>query len=363
MAACAAIPLFCVLELDVRLSRELSNLGPSAYRGSIALMFIQSNSQPLPALIDALSHPRLSSYRKFFAAASDAEALGLYQWNEDLSAALFRSISLIEIVLRNQFHKTLSGKYGVIGSTVSRDWYLHLALNPQSKSKIDAVLYTRKGKQLLPRTPVPSADDVISKLTFGFWAHLLDVSADAAGQPVPWGQLILDIVPGHRQKQETYWRKVVHQDALFARIDLCNELRNRIAHHEPIWKLGQLMEEARPRPGKAVTVAAPAPTTLPDALTRLTLVYERLLELLGWLSPAMLAAFIGSEMDARCKTLLSQRAVDHYRACRPLTEIDVVRFKGSRGMRDLLRYSARNRQPLHLKDGGKSLGHIVCPIR
>ena len=326
-------------------------------------MFIQSNTTPLPALIDALSHPRLSSYRKFFSAASDAEALGLYQWNEDLSAALFRTISLVEIVLRNQFHKTLSGKYGAIGATASKDWYLHLALNLQSKSKIDNVLHTRKGKQLVPRTPVPSPDDVISKLTFGFWSHLLDVSLDSTGQSILWPSLILDIVPGHRQRQETYWRKTVHQDALFARIDLCNEIRNRIAHHEPIWKLGQLMEEARPRSGKPVSVALPAPNNSADALIRLTLIYDRLLELLGWLSPAMLAAFIGSEMDARCKMLLTQRAVDHYRACRPLTEVDVVRFKGGRGMRDILRYSARNRQPLHLKDGGKSLGHLVCPIR
>lgn len=38
------------------------------------------------ARVQALSHARLSNYRSFFGAADDAEALGLYQWNEEMSA-------------------------------------------------------------------------------------------------------------------------------------------------------------------------------------------------------------------------------------------------------------------------------------
>lgn len=48
------------------------------------------------ARIQALSNARLSNYRSFFGAADDAQALGLYQWNDDLSAVMFRTISWVE---------------------------------------------------------------------------------------------------------------------------------------------------------------------------------------------------------------------------------------------------------------------------
>ncbi|MDT9120960.1 hypothetical protein RSW84_26335, partial [Escherichia coli] len=87
-------------------------------------------------------------------------------------------------------------------------------------------------------------------LTFGFWPRLLDLKKDALHQNIDWGSILLDVLPGHPQRQATHWAKQKHQDGLFARLDLCNGLRNRIAHHEPIWKLGELMTEGRPRPGK-----------------------------------------------------------------------------------------------------------------
>ena len=45
------------------------------------------------AFVQALSHARLSNYRSFFGATDDAQALGLHQWNSELSAELFRTIS------------------------------------------------------------------------------------------------------------------------------------------------------------------------------------------------------------------------------------------------------------------------------
>jgi hypothetical protein len=210
---------------------------------------IKTNTAGNLARIQALSHARLSSYRSFFNAADDAEALGLYQWNDDLSAVLFRTISLVEVVLRNQFHHALSLRYGVMGAYGSKDWYCHVALDPRSQSKIVGITHYKQRHQMLPRVPGPSPDDVVSGLTFGFWPHLLDLKKDLHHQAVDWGPILVDVLRGHRQRQATYWAKPKHRDALFARLDLCNELRSRIAHHEPIWKLGSLMQEGRPRPG------------------------------------------------------------------------------------------------------------------
>lgn len=321
---------------------------------------IKANPAGTLARIQALSHARLSNYRSFFGAADDAEALGLYQWNEELSAVLFRTISLVEVVLRNQFHQAMSRRYGAVGGTGSRDWYAHVALSTLSKSKIQDITHYKRGGQLLPRVPAPSPDDVVSGLTFGFWPHLLDLTVDLHHQPVAWGPILVDVLPGHRQRQASFWAKLKHRDALFARLDLCNELRNRIAHHEPIWKLGPLMAEGRSRPGSPLTVQAPAPATPADALHRLRLLYDRITELLGWLSPAVAAQHLASEMHLRCVSLLQFDTLGDFRRALPPAEINLATVPNLRTLRKALKYAARRKQPVLIKDGHRLIGHLSC---
>jgi hypothetical protein len=261
---------------------------------------IKNNPSGNLARIQALSHARLSNYRSFFGATDDAQALGLYQWNDELSGCLFRTISWVEVLLRNQFHYAFSLRYGAVGTHDSKDWYAYVALNSLSQEKIRKITHYKQGQQFLPRNPAPSPNDVVSKLTFGFWSHLLDLKKDNLNHPIDWGNILLDVLPGHRQRQATHWAKLKHQDALFARLDLCTELRNRIAHHEPIWKLGELMNEARARQGKPITIQAPAPTSPSEALARLNLLYGRVIELLDWLSPDIAAQHTTSELHLRC---------------------------------------------------------------
>jgi hypothetical protein len=324
-------------------------------------MLLSSNLGSLAALVSAISHPRLSNYRTFFNATDDAQALGLYQWNEDTSSALFRVISLVEIVLRNQFHKVLSVHHGTVGSTASRDWYVDLALPQESKQKVKKILERKQHGTWVPRLPTPSADDVVSKLTFGFWPHLIDVNTTTAGAPVDWSILLPAILPGHRQKTATYWAKQASQDAFFARMDLVNELRNRIAHHEPVWKLGALMEESRPRLHYTPAVVAPAPSTSAESLTRLGLYYARLTELLAWLSPSLAKEFSGSEADTRCKMLLTERTLAHYRGRQQIGRVQIANFAGNRRLRKMLKYASRRRQPLAVLDGSRVVGHWTAP--
>jgi hypothetical protein len=320
---------------------------------------IKANPAGNLARIRALSHARLSNYRSFFCAVDDAEALGLYQWNDELSAILFRTISLVEVVLRNQFHHAMSFRYGAVGGQASRDWYAYVALSSLSKSKIQDITHYKKGGQLLPRAPAPSPDDVVSGLTFGFWPHLLDLKTDLHNKPVPWGHILLDVLPGHRQRQTSFWAKLKHRDALFARLDLCNDLRNRIAHHEPVWKLGPLMTEGRSRHGSPLTIQAAAPSTPLDALNRLRLLYDRITELLGWMSPATAAHHIGGEVHQRCAYLLQMKALEHFRRASPPAEIDLATVGNIRSLRKALRYAARRKQPLILKDGQSVVGLLA----
>lgn len=320
---------------------------------------IQINATGNQARIVALSHARLSNYRSFFGAASNAELLGLYQWNDDLSAVLFRTVSLVEVVLRNRFHYAMSLRYGSAGGHGSKDWYDHVALDAHAKSKILGITHTKQGQQHVPRIPTPSPDDVVSGLTFGFWPHLLDLKKDMTNQLVNWGAILVDVLPGHRQQQPTHWAKQKHRDAFFARLDLCNELRNRIAHHEPIWKLGPLLNEGRPRKGVPLTVQVTAPNTPAEALLRLSLLYGRVLELLSWLAPDVAAHHITCELHLRCLSLLRLETILVYQQGHPLVEIDLAKEGSLRTLRKSLRYAARHKQPVVVKDGYRIIGYLT----
>jgi hypothetical protein len=323
---------------------------------------IKSNPAGNVALVQALSHARLSNYRSFFGATGDAQALGLYQWNIDLSIELFRTISLVEIVLRNQFHHAMSRRYGAVGGMGSKDWYAHVALGPHSRSKITDITHYKQAHHLLPRMPVPSPDDVVSGLTFGFWPRLLDLEKDIRDEAVDWGAILVEVLPGHRQCQPAYWAKLKHRDALFARLNLCNKLRNRVAHHEPIWKLGALTSEGRARHGSPLTVQAPAPSTPADALVRLRLLYDRVVELLNWLSPEVAARHTASDMHLRCLNLLQPGVLRGYQQALPHAEIDLAAIANIRTLRKALRYAERRNQSLLVKDGHRLIGRLTCAM-
>lgn len=99
---------------------------------------MRSSVQPqdLTAALEALSIPRLSTYRHFFSAQTEAEQYGLHQWNEAISMLFFKVLSLTEIAIRNQFHKVLSTVYGAPRHTQSFAWYDHLQLGFKSSESV-----------------------------------------------------------------------------------------------------------------------------------------------------------------------------------------------------------------------------------
>lgn len=272
-----------------------------------APMLIPAN---VPGLIAAISAPRLGSYRKFFQPQTDEELLGIYRWHEDLCAAFSRNLKWVEVVLRNRFHKALSRRYGTSAVGSSRDWYHHLRLSSHSRESVRKITHSQTGQR---RQPAPSPDDVVAKQTLGFWPALLDVEKDLHDARIAWGDILIEVVPGHRQNSAAYWRVQAHRDALFARLDLCKYLRNRIAHHEPIWKQGALYEESRPRQRRPIALVAPAPRTPAEAVLRLQLQHDRVMDLLHWLSPEVARMVKDGPGYQDGEKLLLPGALDLYR--------------------------------------------------
>ncbi len=262
-----------------------------------------------------ISLPRLSSYQYFFKPNKPAELYGYYCWNEAISAAFFRLIGIVEVTLRNKLHRALSTHcYNPQskGNKLSNDWFNFLDLNTHSEKKILSVTHKRRGNNWHPKLPAVSHDDVISRMTYGFWPKVFDIQKDRQGNLLPWGTIIPTIIPHHRQKSAGYWKKIKHQDGLYARLELVGSLRNRIAHFEPIWKQGELFEETRIRQNKTPKLLAAAPTNDIEARERLILLHQRTQELLGWLSKTRLKSYQQSYTYHQLSWLLSKDGMETY---------------------------------------------------
>jgi hypothetical protein len=168
------------------------------------------------ALEKSLSPERLSTY---LAAVNGhhAAALRLYVWNTQISAAFYGPLQALEIVVRNAFHRQLSGVYGPA-------WYDNprVPLTPSARARVD------EAKDALRRAGRPlDPGRVVAKLSFGFWERLLTHGP-----------------PGKLNYEMTLWRPALHRafpNSRRRRVDVhkpipgLRDLRNRIAHHEPIF--------------------------------------------------------------------------------------------------------------------------------
>ena len=166
----------------------------------------------VPQLSSLLSAARFATY--LTACGGDpAEAIRLYAWNIEASAALWGGFSLLEVCLRNAMHRELT-------SLVSHeDWWIDPTIRlqrEQADAVAKAVAFVRSTKG-----PGYSADDAVAELTFGFWTALL---ANRYHQQL-WVPAL-----AHSFPQWTGRRGVLQR-----RLERLRRLRNRVAHHEPIF--------------------------------------------------------------------------------------------------------------------------------
>lgn len=168
----------------------------------------------IDCLIQAFSKDRLTLFMEM-AEGNIHHALRLYDRNIILSEALYVPLHGVEIGLRNALHRALSDGYR------RTDWYddprlplQHLQSQTLHKAKSSLTL---KGKPLLPGR-------IVAELPFGFWIGLL---GKGYAKTQLWGDHLRKAFP----HKEGLQRKQCH-----ALLQPLRDLRNRIAHHEPILK-------------------------------------------------------------------------------------------------------------------------------
>ena len=178
------------------------------------------NDKQLSAkLRNSLTEPRLTRYIK--ACGDDSLAvLPMYYWNCQLSQSLYILTHTWEVGVRNRLNSFLCWKYG-------KQWPFDEAravrqLSNTDKHRLREAIDRQRQRR---KTSVVSTDAVVADLSAGFWVSLLGKSYDV---PFSWRYNLARVLP-HDATIDRAEASKICDDLL--------DLRNRIAHHEPIFHL------------------------------------------------------------------------------------------------------------------------------
>lgn len=297
-----------------------------------------------PALVfeQIVSKPRLDSYRGYWRVGIDA-AIGLYMWNGELCGEFSKLLAYLEIALRNSIHREMSLNVSG-GATMSTHWWdvVSSQLKPEARKQIQKV------RDKAPHIPL-SPDELVSRLTFGFWPNML--AWIAKQRPT----LPSKILPGHPLSQAgarpNWFSLVARQQAVRQFLEF-SDLRNRIAHHEPVWKFSDVLDTSPlpPLPARLVYAASTDEASTFARFNRLLRLYDQATESL---SPALYASIRSSSWRMKLDFLLSPRGVQRYKDCCHIAEQNAI---DTQELQE--RFAAvveRNRPVRVLDDGGEGL--------
>ena len=168
-------------------------------------------------MIELFSKSRIDPY---LTPKDDAEILlSKYHSNIMLSEAMIPTLNYFEICLRNRIDNVIQKYFGT-------NWLINnpsnLIISKKDLDKINDITH----KFLKERKIQPSHDDVVAQMTFGFWCSFFHKKYD----PILWHKkdAIKMLFPYLLRSNRT--RAYIEQKILKIK-----HVRNRIAHHEPIW--------------------------------------------------------------------------------------------------------------------------------
>ena len=165
-----------------------------------------------------VSKPRMKRYLR--ACTSDkTKAVELYLLNIQLSSETFKLICFFEIAFRNSIHDHLSNIHGEnwIKQSISKSGFFN---SPQTSNTLSII------QNLTKDISNVNNNQMITLLGFGFWRHLF-----APNQYKAVGSNLLRIFIN---KPKSTPQLQINQKYIYKKLKEINDLRNRIAHHEPI---------------------------------------------------------------------------------------------------------------------------------
>lgn len=170
----------------------------------------------LPSVISA---PRFATYLQA-KGNNPADALALYQWNLELSAAFIVPLQVAEVAVRNGVVEVLEKVHGAHWPW--SNGFIRSLPVPRTPSQYNA------GRDLQSvASRMPTAGKVVAELKFAFWEKTFTVGQDAR----LWIPHMATAFPGIPPNTTV---PIARANA-FSALEAIRKLRNRIAHHEPIF--------------------------------------------------------------------------------------------------------------------------------
>jgi hypothetical protein len=175
----------------------------------------------LEAAKASLSHARIGTYETATGVLGeeDPRAIALYAWNAEVSAALLAPLHICEVVIRNAAADALEAVYGP-----RWPWEATFILSLPNPSGNQ---YSSRRDLKSVAAKQPSTGKVIPELKFVFWQELFTHRHDVR----LWDAHLRRVFPSHNPMDTVVsLRKAIYRD-----LEAIRKLRNRIAHHEPIF--------------------------------------------------------------------------------------------------------------------------------
>jgi hypothetical protein len=171
------------------------------------------------------SRPRMATYT-LPCGGDEERALRLYRANAHLSGVGHMAVHYVEVILRNALdHELRSWNLRAHGSA---EWTFDPA--PVLEAVVtEARLRTARvdaARALGGRRPI-GHDDVVAQLSFGVWRRLLPSLRHRWKQQL-WEEALQNSFAN---------RQNVRADQISASVAIVYDFRNRIAHHEPVFRL------------------------------------------------------------------------------------------------------------------------------
>jgi hypothetical protein len=182
-----------------------------------------SSTQPLSSeqsIKDALSSPRIGTYEAATTGTPQLQsALALYAWNAQVSASMLAPLHFCEVVIRNAVADAIAAAHGP-------QWPWDAGF---LRSLPDTSAGYKPRKDLLSaRAGKTTTGKVIPELKFMFWQTIFTSRFDAR----LWRIHLRTVLP-HADTSKTVDQV---RALIYAELEQLRKLRNRIAHHEPIFK-------------------------------------------------------------------------------------------------------------------------------
>ncbi|MBP1039214.1 Abi family protein [Serratia fonticola] len=233
----------------------------------------------ITAITQSLSTPRFSTYQlPVLGGTSPEQCLGMYLWNKQLASAFLPALQIVEISLRNAIHQSyVADQEAYIERSfpqhewaarkvLAKSWFINVFTqqNNREANRNIEIAKTQLTKDNKPHTP----ENIIAKLTFGFWVSLVNNKYDVqrATYLTLWPNLRAKVFPNAIDVNSGNRLSI---NSIGNELKEINKIRNRLSHHEPLWRNNSAYQ-------------------IEEIINKVIEHYDRCLKVINWINPSNL---------------------------------------------------------------------------